>query len=78
MSDSNTWRTPSERAELVERLVASEHHCRLLEDELRTRVRAEEAFLAGHPTESALMARVRELEQTVQRQNDRIQRRRTA
>lgn len=75
MSD---WRHATERAELVERVIAAERANRLLEQDLRDRVRAEEKHLAGHPDVAALMARVRELEQIVQKQNDRIQRRRSA
>lgn len=75
LSDGNTWRHPKERAELVERLVASERANRLLEQELRHRVRAEEAHLAGNPEVAALMARVRELEGIIARQNELLQRR---
>lgn len=78
MSDASTWRHPQERTELVERVIAAEKRTRLLEQELRDRVRAEEAHLAGHPEVAALLARVAELEGIVTRQNDRIQRRRTA
>jgi len=78
MTADRDWRGPRERAELVERIISQEAKLRLLEDELRARVRAEEAFLAGHPSEAALLARVAELEGIVQRQNERIQRRRTA
>lgn len=72
------WRHPKERAELVERLVASERANRLLEAELRDRVNREEKHLAGAPDAVALMERIRELEGIVQRMNDRIARRRTA
>lgn len=72
------WRSPTERAALVERVIAAEKANRLLEQELRDRVRAEEKHLAGHPDVAALMARVRELEQIVQKQNERISRRRIA
>lgn len=78
MSDANTWRTPRERSELVERLIAAEKRNRLLEQELRDRVRAEEAHLAGAPDVAALMERVRELEGIVARQNARISRRRAS
>jgi hypothetical protein len=59
-------------------LVKAEKANRLLEDELRARVRAEEAFLAGHPSEAALMAENRELRQTVERLNAKIMRRRAS
>lgn len=72
------WRHKDERAELVERVIAAEKANRLLEDELRQRVRREELFLAGHPTEKALLERVVELEGIVQRQNDRISSRRAS
>lgn len=68
------WRDSSERSRLVEERIALEKRNRLLERELRDRVRAEEMFLAGHPTEAALMERVRELEETIQRQNDLLRR----
>lgn len=78
MSDGNTWRNPKERAELVERLIASERANRLLEQELRQRVRAEEAHLAGNPDVAALMARIAELEAIIQRQNEKLARRRAS
>ncbi len=78
MNDSNTYRYPKERAELVERLIKAEKANRVLEDELRQRIRAEEAHLAGNPDVAALMDRIRELEGIIQRQNEKIARRRTA
>lgn len=75
MSD---WRHPSERDDLVARVIAAEKANRLLEEELRIRVRLEEQHLAGHPTEKALLERVAELEGIVQRLNDTISRRRSA
>jgi hypothetical protein len=59
-------------------LVKAEKANRLLEDELRARVRAEEAFLAGRPDVAALMAENRELRQTVERLNAKIMRRRAS
>lgn len=35
MSDSNTWRHPKERKELVERVIKAERKCRELVEELR-------------------------------------------
>ena len=67
MSD---WRHPKERAELVEQLIAEKKRNRVLEQALRDRVRAEEAHLAGHPEVVALMARVAELENIIERQNE--------
>lgn len=75
MSD---WRHPQERADLVERVIAAEKRTRLLEQDLRARVVAEEKHLAGAPDAVALMERIRELEGIIQRMNDRIARRRTA
>lgn len=76
MSDGNVYRHPQERRELVERLIAAEKRNRLLEDELRARVRREEAHLAGAPDTAALLERIRELEQIVARQNVLLTRRR--
>jgi hypothetical protein len=78
LSDGNVWRGPQERKDLVERLIKAEKANRLLEDELRARVRAEEAFLAGHPSEAALLARVAELEGIVVRLNEKLTRRRAS
>jgi len=75
---SNDWRYPSERKELVERLIAAEKANRLLEAELRDRVHREEMLLAGHPDVAALMARVRELEGIVVRLNEKIAHRRAS
>lgn len=72
MSD---WRHKDERAQLVERLIASEKRERLLEAELRQRIRDEEQHLAGHPDVAALIERVRELEGIIVRLNDLNQRR---
>lgn len=69
------WRGPEERKQLVERVITAEKRTRLLEQELRDRVRAEEAHLAGNPDVAALMARIAELEAIIQRQNERLQRR---
>lgn len=65
-------------SKITARLARSEAANRLLEDELRRRVQDEERHLAGHPEVAALMARIRELEQTIDRQNQRLQRRRSA
>lgn len=65
-------------SKVTEQLIRSERRNRLLEDELRRRVQDEERHLAGHPEVAALMARIRELEQTIERQNQRLQRRRSA
>ena len=70
MTDSNTWRHPKERDELVDRLIRAEKANRVLEAELRARVVAEEKHLAGHPDQAALLERIRELEGIVQRQNE--------
>lgn len=71
---SDDWRHPKERRELVERVIASERRERLLEAELRQRVRAEEMFIAGNPDVGALMARIAELEGIIERQNDKLRR----
>lgn len=78
MTDSNTWRHPQERADLVERLIKAEKANRVIEDELRQRIRREERHLAGNPDQAALLERIAELEGIVQRLNERISRRKSA
>lgn len=65
-------------SKVVERLIASEHRLGLAEAELRRRVTLEELHLAGNPEVAALMAENAELRQTIERQNARILRRRSA
>lgn len=69
------WRSRNDRDELVERLIAAEKANRLLEDELRRRVRLEERHLLGHPEAAALMAENKELRQIIERLNAKILRR---
>jgi hypothetical protein len=77
-TNSNTWRHASERAALVERVIAAERANRLLEAELRARIVAEEKHLAGNPDVAALMEENRELRQTIERLNSKILRRRAS
>lgn len=67
MSDSNTWRHKGERTELVERLIASERRCRLLERTLTEYAEAkdEDGTVGSYVT--ALQARIAQLEENVER-----------
>ena len=75
MSDSNTYRYPAERNELVERLIVSEKRCKLLE-----RTLTEYAEHVGDERSDgsyavALQARVAQLEANMERL---LQRKRSA
>lgn len=55
-TDSNSWRYLEERAELVERVIASEARCRLLERALREQGQDDVGYV------TALLARITGLE----------------
>lgn len=69
-----TWRDDGERVRLVEEVIHLKKRLHLAETAMRERVQAEERFLAGQPTITALMARVRELEHVIERQNEILRR----
>lgn len=64
---ANTWRSPGERADLVERLVAAEKGRRIAEMKAR-------AALAEHPRDEVthLAVRIVELEDSLERANRKI------
>lgn len=64
MSD---WRHPAERAELVERLVASERRCRLLERTLTEYAEVKDGDGSVGSYVTALQARIARLEENVER-----------
>lgn len=68
------WRTPTERAELVERLIAAEGRNRLLEQALRDLAAHHEGDPANGSYITALLARIAGLERNV----DHLTRRRSA
>jgi hypothetical protein len=66
-SAPHTWRYPTERVELVERLITAETRCRLLERTLREWSEHVEQDRAAGSFAAALMARIAGLEANQER-----------
>lgn len=66
-SAPHTWRHSTERVELVERLIASESRCRLLERALREQSEHYDQDVSAGSFAVALLARIQMLEANIER-----------